>query len=71
MVTGRMQSTLKPTLDFPFTCTPGGTFVLLTTSTAEELEGKLDTQTKDALAQKDALVYLLDVNKLAKDVGLV
>lgn len=45
--------------------------MLLTSSTAEELEGKLDAQTKDALAQRDALLYLLDVNKLAKDVGLV
>ena len=49
----------------------GGTFLLSTTKTPEEIEGYLPDKVKKILAKKEAKLFIIDAYKLAKEIGEV
>ena len=48
----------------------GGTFLLNCRWTPEELEAKLPGQVKRGLAEREAKLYIIDANAIARDLGL-
>ncbi|MDD3924614.1 MAG: pyruvate:ferredoxin (flavodoxin) oxidoreductase, partial [Erysipelotrichaceae bacterium] len=49
---------------------PGGTFLLNTTFTPEEIEANLPTRVKAQLAQKKAKFYIIDATNIAMEIGM-